>query len=178
MLERVPLLEKSLHDYAEVVAPGTIERIEALARPLQGARVLHVNATAYGGGVAELLATHVPLLRDLGMEAEWQVIRGSDEFFQITKAVHNGLQGADVEWTSARLQSAPPRLVVGEMAGELVLQLQLLFLEALEKVFVGVGSMLFFLDEGVKSGMLRFQFLDNCLVHRCLSFPQSVTTGQ
>ena len=101
MLERVPLLEKSLHDYADVVAPGTIERIEALAKPLQGARVLHVNATAYGGGVAELLATHVPLLRDIGMEAEWQVIRGSDEFFQITKAVHNGLQGADVEWTSA-----------------------------------------------------------------------------
>jgi trehalose synthase len=101
VLERVPLLEKSLHDYADVVAPGTIERIEELAKPLQGARVLHVNATAYGGGVAELLATHVPLLRDLGMEAEWQVIRGSDEFFQITKAVHNGLQGADVEWTSA-----------------------------------------------------------------------------
>ena len=61
--------------------------------------MLHVNATAYGGGVAELLATHVPLLQDLGIAAEWQVIRGSDEFFTVTKAVHNGLQGADVEWT-------------------------------------------------------------------------------
>ena len=67
--------------------------------PLHGARVLHVNATAYGGGVAELLATHVALLRDLGIEAEWQVIQGSDEFFSVTKAVHNALQGADVEWT-------------------------------------------------------------------------------
>jgi len=59
-----------------------------------------VNATAYGGGVAELLATHVALLRDVGLEADWQVIQGSDEFFNVTKTVHNALQGADVEWTS------------------------------------------------------------------------------
>jgi trehalose synthase len=100
LLERVPLLERSLDDYAEVVEPGTIERIRELAAPLQGARILHVNATAYGGGVAELLFTHVALLRDLGIDAEWQVIHGSDEFFAVTKAVHNALQGADVEWTA------------------------------------------------------------------------------
>ena len=70
MLERVPLLEKHLDDYAEIVAPGTLERIRELAAPLQGARVLHVNATAYGGGVAELLSTHVPLLRDVGLDAD------------------------------------------------------------------------------------------------------------
>ncbi|HET9730616.1 MAG TPA: glycosyltransferase [Acidimicrobiia bacterium] len=99
MLERVPLLEKTLDDYADVVEPGTIERIRELAEPFRGARVLHVNATAYGGGVAELLATHVPLLRDLGIDAEWQVIHGSDEFFAVTKTVHNALQGAEVEWT-------------------------------------------------------------------------------
>jgi trehalose synthase len=99
LLERVPLLDKTLDDYATHAEPGTIERIHELAEPLRGARVLHVNATAYGGGVAELLATHVPLLRDLGIEAEWQVIHGSDEFFAVTKNVHNGLQGADVEWT-------------------------------------------------------------------------------
>ena len=99
MLERVPLLDKHLEDYAEVVEPGTIERIRALAEPLAGARVLHLNATAYGGGVAELLATHVALLRDVGIDAEWHVIHGSDEFFAVTKSVHNALQGADVEWT-------------------------------------------------------------------------------
>jgi trehalose synthase len=99
LLERVPLLDKHLDDYAEVVEPGTLERIRELAKPLQGARVLHINATAYGGGVAELLATHVALLQDIGINAEWQVIHGSDEFFAVTKAVHNGLQGADVEWT-------------------------------------------------------------------------------
>ena len=81
MLERVPLLDKHLDDYAEVVEPGTLERIRELAKPLQGARILHINATAYGGGVAELLATHVALSQDIGIEAEWQVIHGSDEFF-------------------------------------------------------------------------------------------------
>jgi trehalose synthase len=99
LLERVPLLDKNLDDYAAVVEPGTLERIRELAEPLRGARVLHVNATAYGGGVAELLATHVALLQDLGIDAEWQVIHGSDEFFAVTKTVHNGLQGADIEWT-------------------------------------------------------------------------------
>ena len=101
MLERVPLLDKHLGDFDSAVEPGTLERIRELADPLRGKRVLHVNATAYGGGVAELLATHVPLLRDLGIEADWQVIHGSDEFFAITKHVHNALQGADIEWTSA-----------------------------------------------------------------------------
>jgi trehalose synthase len=99
LLERVPLLAKDLDDYADVVEPGTIERIRAIAEPLRGARVAHVNATAFGGGVAELLATHVPLLRSVGLEAEWQVIGGSNEFFAVTKGMHNALQGAQVEWT-------------------------------------------------------------------------------
>lgn len=102
MPERVPLLEKSLAEYVPIVGPEVVERIEAAAEPLRGSRVLHLNATAYGGGVAELLATHVPLLRSVGIEAEWQVIRGSDEFFGITKEVHNGLQGADVDWSTRK----------------------------------------------------------------------------
>jgi trehalose synthase len=61
--------------------------------------VLHLNATAYGGGVAELLATHVPLLRSVGVDADWQVMQGSDQFFGVTKSVHNALQGADLDWT-------------------------------------------------------------------------------
>jgi trehalose synthase len=95
------LLEKELDDYLDVVGPEALERIRELARPLAGKRILHINATAYGGGVAELLATHVPLLRSVGLDAEWQVMHGSDEFFAVTKQVHNGLQGADVEWTPA-----------------------------------------------------------------------------
>ena len=101
MLERVPLLEKDLDHYRDLVGTDVVDRIHTLAAPLQGARVLHLNATAYGGGVAELLATHVPLLRSVGVEAEWQVLQGSDEFFAVTKEAHNGLQGAHVEWTPA-----------------------------------------------------------------------------
>jgi trehalose synthase len=105
MLERVPLLEKELADYAAIVGDEIMAEITRLAEPLKGARVLHINATAYGGGVAELLATHVPLLRSLGMDAEWQVMHGSDEFFAITKHVHNALQGAEIEWTPAMQRS-------------------------------------------------------------------------
>jgi trehalose synthase len=99
MHERVPLLEKELAQYADIVGDEAVAQIREAAAPLEGARVLHLSATAYGGGVAELLATHVPLLRSVGIEAEWQVLHGSDEFFAITKQVHNALQGADIEWT-------------------------------------------------------------------------------
>ena len=99
MLDRVPLLEKDLPDYAGAVGVEVLDRILRLAEPLQGAKVLHINATAYGGGVAELLATHVPLLRSVGLDADWQVMQGSDLFFGVTKSVHNALQGAEIEWT-------------------------------------------------------------------------------
>ena len=101
MLERVPLLEKHLDDYLDVVGEEAIAHLRELAAPLAGARVLHLNATPYGGGVAELLATHVPLLRSVGIDAEWHVMHGSDEFFAITKNVHNALQGAEIDWTPA-----------------------------------------------------------------------------
>ena len=99
MLDRVPLLEKDLPDYAGAVGVEVVDRILRLAEPLRGAKVLHINATAYGGGVAELLATHVPLLRSVGLDADWQVMQGSDLFFGVTKGVHNALQGAEIDWT-------------------------------------------------------------------------------
>jgi trehalose synthase len=59
----------------------------------------HINSTAVGGGVAEILTRLVPLLRDLGIDASWDVIKGSPEFFDVTKAFHNALQGKPVEVT-------------------------------------------------------------------------------
>jgi trehalose synthase len=91
MLERLELEEKHLDDYQPIVGDDVIAGIEELAEPLQNARVVHVNATAYGGGVAEMLQTLVPLMRDAGLDAEWQVIEGADEFFNVTKAAHSGL---------------------------------------------------------------------------------------
>jgi trehalose synthase len=68
--------------------------LRALAEPLAGARVLHLNATPYGGGVAEILRSEVPLLRDLGLSADWKIVTGDKEFFSVTKTMHNALQGA------------------------------------------------------------------------------------
>ncbi|MCC6418916.1 MAG: glycosyltransferase [Gemmataceae bacterium] len=79
---------------------GVVERIREEVKDLAGARVLHVNATAYGGGVAEILGSMVPLMRDLGLHADWKVISGTDEFFGVTKAMHNALQGKPHPWTA------------------------------------------------------------------------------
>ena len=99
MLPIVPVTPRNLADYAEDAGADRVERLREAARPLAGARVLQINTTAYGGGVAELLHTHVPLLNDLGLEVEWALFQGSDEFFSITKAMHNALQGAEIAWT-------------------------------------------------------------------------------
>lgn len=101
MLQNVHLGKKSLADYRPIVGDEVIEEIRALAEPLQGASVVHVNATAFGGGVAEILQTLVPLMCDVGLEAQWQVIQGTDEFFNVTKAMHNGLQGMELGFSEA-----------------------------------------------------------------------------
>lgn len=98
MLPTVPVPPKSIDEYAEAAGEAAVERLRAAAEPLRGARLLHVNSTAFGGGVAELLLTHVALLNDLGIETVWAVLEGSDEFFAVTKAMHNALQGAEVPW--------------------------------------------------------------------------------
>ncbi|HID87812.1 MAG TPA: glycosyltransferase [Anaerolineae bacterium] len=100
MLQTVEVQPKSLADYRPIVGEEVIVSIRELAADLQGARVLHVNATAYGGGVAEILSSLVPLMRDVGLDAQWQVIAGADEFFSVTKAFHNGLQGAEIPLTA------------------------------------------------------------------------------
>ncbi len=101
MLGTVPTTPKSIEDYRAVIGDERTEEIRSLAADLKGARVLHVNATAFGGGVAEILATMIPLMNDIGLHAEWQVIKGADEFFNVTKAMHNSLQGMYYDWTPA-----------------------------------------------------------------------------
>jgi len=95
MLQEVPVGHKSISDYTHVVGKELTERIRELAKPLEGQRVLHVSATAFGGGVSEILYTIVPLMRDVGIDAHWHVIFGKEEFFNATKLLHNSLQGAD-----------------------------------------------------------------------------------
>jgi trehalose synthase len=99
MLQQVSVERRRLDDYVPVVGEEVIADLRQLADPLQDAHIVHINATPYGGGVAEMLQTLVPLMRDVGLDAEWQVIEGEDEFFEVTKACHNGLQGMDLAFT-------------------------------------------------------------------------------
>jgi trehalose synthase len=95
LLQEVALGHKTLTDYTHIVGKDLTEQIRQLAEPLKGKRVLHVSATAFGGGVSEILYTLVPLMRDVGIDAHWHVIFGKEEFFEATKLLHNSLQGAE-----------------------------------------------------------------------------------
>jgi trehalose synthase len=97
MLEGVDVGENTLASYRGVAPDELLDAVAVAAAALRGARVLHVNATPYGGGVSELLRSTVPLLNDQGVAAEWRIITGDEPFFQVTKALHNGLQGAPRE---------------------------------------------------------------------------------
>jgi len=93
VLQTVDIGRQSINNYKSIITEEKVEEIRRLARELRGARVLHLNATPYGGGVSELLRSEVPLLRDLGLQADWKVIFGDERFFGITKSFHNALQG-------------------------------------------------------------------------------------
>jgi len=92
-LQTVEVGERSLASYLNVVPIHILEALDREAEKLRGARILQLNATPYGGGVSELLRSGVPLLADLGLDVDWQVITGDEPFFRVTKAIHNGLQG-------------------------------------------------------------------------------------
>src|SRR6266487_1822950 len=94
MLQLINVGNKSLLDYGTIASRGLMEEIRRLAAQLEGKRVLHLSATAFGGGVAEILYALVPLMRDAGLDAEWRIIGGADEFFAATKTIHNALQGS------------------------------------------------------------------------------------
>ena len=93
LLNLVNVGSKALADYATIATRGLMDEIGRLAEPLRGRRVAHLSATAFGGGVAEINYTLVPLMRDAGLDVEWRIIGGRDEFFDVTKTIHNGLQG-------------------------------------------------------------------------------------
>ncbi|MBC7248342.1 MAG: glycosyltransferase [Actinobacteria bacterium] len=99
MLPRVPVQPRSLEQYRGIADAEVLEDIRSLAKGLQGARVLHLNSTAHGGGVAEMLYTLVPLMESVGLRAEWRLIEGDQDFFTITKLFHNSLQGMEIPIT-------------------------------------------------------------------------------
>lgn len=88
-----------IDNYRPLVGDGVIDEIRELSRRLRGVRICQLNATSGGGGVAELLARMIPLYQALDLQVDWRIIHGDQEFFNVTKSFHNGLQGAQVELT-------------------------------------------------------------------------------
>ena len=91
---RCGAIQANVDRYRALISDELYEEIRSLAAELRGVKICHVNSTAVGGGVAELLARYVPMLQALGVAADWRLIHGEPEFFAITKAFHNALQGA------------------------------------------------------------------------------------
>ncbi len=94
-----------LESYAAIAGPDVVDHLRQLAKSLHGAKVVHVNSTRVGGGVAEILEKLVPLCNELGLDTSWEVISGGEEFYQCTKSMHNALQGNRVR-IPARLLTA------------------------------------------------------------------------
>jgi trehalose synthase len=94
--EKTDLHLKSLEDYAQLMPAEALERIARKAEQLRDTHIVNVNSTYYGGGVAELLSSLTLLMNASGIRAGWRVIQGRQDFFSITKKMHNALQGAEI----------------------------------------------------------------------------------
>ena len=103
IIEEVPIKRKDIDSYKRVVGNEVIAGLKTLSGPLHGKRVIHVNSTAKGGGVAEILTSLVPLQRSLGVDSRWYVVNPPAKFFEITKKFHNALQGANIKFSKAEL---------------------------------------------------------------------------
>jgi trehalose synthase len=95
----------SLQSYRDVAPPGTVDSLYRLSERVHGRSFLHINSTRVGGGVAEILMRLIPLLNDLGVQARWEVLEGNPEFFRVTKAFHNALQGEEQVVTEAMYEA-------------------------------------------------------------------------
>lgn len=94
-----------LDAYAEIVGEAVIDHLRQLAAPLRGMRVVHVNSTREGGGVAEILNWLIPFKQELGLDVRWEVVNGEKNFYQCTKNFHNALQGSPVNISPALLKA-------------------------------------------------------------------------
>ena len=92
-----------LADYQEIVGEGVIDELRVVADRVRGRSMQHINSTSVGGGVAEILTRLVPLMNELGVQASWDVIKGDQAFFNVTKAFHNALHGKQEEITGNML---------------------------------------------------------------------------
>jgi len=86
-----------IEEYIPIVGQSIIDDLRLLAEKLKGKVIQHINSTSVGGGVAEILNHMVPLLRELGVDTRWDLIKGGEQFFEVTKKFHNALHGRPEE---------------------------------------------------------------------------------
>ena len=99
MYGTLALSHRALDDLADTVDSSTIDELRALARPIEGLRVLNLSVSGFGTGTAELLNSSVPLLSDLGLDCHWQVVRASEDATHVTRAMYQALGGTYIPWT-------------------------------------------------------------------------------
>ncbi len=95
---------KQLADYRGIASDAVLDEIGVQARDLKDATVVHVNATSFAGGVAEILDNLVPLMNDVGIRTDWRVLHGVPDFFEVTKKFHNALQGQELVFDDQELE--------------------------------------------------------------------------
>src|SRR5262245_18574287 len=93
-----------LDQYVPIVGESVIDELKLIAGKLSGRVVRNINSTAVGGGVAEILSQMIPLVKEMGVDARWDVIRGNLHFFEVTKKIHNMLHGAAQDFTDRDLE--------------------------------------------------------------------------
>ena len=97
-------MNPSIHEYEPIVGSDVIEELQLYSQKLNGALIQNINSTAVGGGVAEILIRMIPLLKSLGVNAIWNVIRGGERFFEVTKKMHNALHGKAVKFSRDEME--------------------------------------------------------------------------
>ena len=95
---------RRLDDYRDIVGDKVLSEIYRKASGCYGKRIVHVNSTYYGGGVAEILDCLVPLMNNVGLDADWRMLRGTPDLFTITKKFHNALQGDSINLSAIKKQ--------------------------------------------------------------------------
>src|SRR3954470_18911920 len=98
---REPPMPSMLESYAPIIGESLVEELRLIGDKLKGKVIKNINSTAVGGGVAEILNCLIPLMKELGIDARWDVIRGGDAFYGVTKKMHNALHGAADDLTES-----------------------------------------------------------------------------
>ena len=99
------MLTRTLKEYEDVAGHIAVSQLRQLANNLKGKKVVHVNSTRVGGGVAEILDWMIPLMNDLGLQTSWEVVEGYDKYFEVTKTFHNAMQGKPSVLTQSMIET-------------------------------------------------------------------------